>query len=122
MSSNKFKGAEGENLAKEFIIKKGWKILDTNWKGGTCEIDVIAMDGKTLVFIEVKARTTAIYGWPEEAVGKAKQRNIADAAEIYIEEKNLDTEIRFDIISVLTKDGAAQVYHIRDAFVPDGEE
>ncbi len=119
--SNKTKGIEGESLAREFLVKKGWEILDINWRGERCEIDIIARDKDTIVFVEVKARTHAAYGWPEEAVTPAKQRNITDAAELYLEEKNLDTEIRFDIISVLDNNGNPQVYHIRDAFAP-GEE
>ena len=119
--SNKTKGIEGENLAREFISCKGWEILATNWKGERCEIDIIAREKGTIVFIEVKARSSAAYGWPEDAVTPAKQRNITDAAEMYLEENNLDTEIRFDIISIHDKNGQPQVYHIIDSFAPEGD-
>lgn len=120
--TNRTKGIEGENIAADFLHSKGWHIIETNWKAERCEIDIIAREGSTIVFVEVKLRNGAQYGWPEDAVTPAKQRNIADAAETYLEIKKLDMEIRFDIVSIIMKDGKPEIYHIRDAFAPDGDE
>jgi putative endonuclease len=111
-------GAEGEKLAAEYLQKKGYKVLDINWKYERCEIDIIAEKKGLIVFVEVKTRSGANYGWPEEAVNPAKQKNIAKAADAYLEEKNLDKEIRFDIISVIFRPSKTDIYHIEDAFIP----
>jgi putative endonuclease len=75
-------------------------------------------EGKTIVFVEVKARTNDKFGWPEEAVKLSKQQNIIKAAETYLFEKKLDVEIRFDIISILFNPTGHDIYHILDAFAP----
>lgn len=92
--------------------------METNWKDGRREIDIIARQGDVIVFVEVKTRSGAFYGWPEEAVGEQKIDHLADAAETYLLDKRLDMEIRFDIISIIHKEGKLDLYHIQDAFAP----
>jgi putative endonuclease len=111
-------GKSGEELALRHLKKKGYEILETNWRKGTLEVDIIASINQTLVIAEVKARSTAFFGEPEEFVTKAKQKNMIKAANLYIEQNNLSFETRFDIISVLFKGSQHKVHHIEDAFYP----
>ncbi|MDQ3071958.1 MAG: YraN family protein [Bacteroidota bacterium] len=113
-------GQSGEQLAVSYLEQKRYTILARNWKDERCEIDIIARKDGVIVFVEVKTRTGARYGWPEDAVSPAKQEKIANAAEAFLIEKGLDTEIRFDIISVIQAGDKPKIYHIQDAFAPEG--
>lgn len=116
-------GAKGEETAANFLKRKGYTILAQNYKADRCEIDIIAKDKETLVFVEVKTRKSNAYGYPEEAVTPAKQRNMVRAAEVYIEENQWKGEIRFDIVSLVPHpEGTFSIYHICDAFVPQGDD
>jgi|JFJP01.2.fsa_nt_gi putative endonuclease len=121
MSINYDLGIKGEEIAQQHIINKGYTILETNWHYRNKEIDIIAIDKKTLVILEVKTRT---YGenlpkLPEESVGKAKQKNLIEAANAYVEMKEIELEVRFDIISVTFFSEIKQkIEHIEDAFTP----
>jgi putative endonuclease len=114
-------GMEGERTAAEYLRRKGYFILEQNWKNERLEIDIIAREKDTIIFAEVKTRNGMSHGWPEEAVSEAKQERIAEAAEAYLLKYNVDLEIRFDIISLIHHEGKTQIYHIRDAFAPAGE-
>jgi putative endonuclease len=116
MKTNVQKGRQGENLAMKFLQKKGYKILETNWRFQHKEIDIIAIKDKELVFVEVKARKNTDFGRPVEAVGKKKQKHLIDAAEAYIVNKKLECEVRFDIISVVNN---IQIRHYPYAFYPE---
>ena len=111
-------GKNGEAIASEFLREKGYKILETNWRKGPLEIDIIAQKDKTLVIAEVKTRSTNYFGEPEEFVTRAKQKNLIKAANTYILYHNLDVEARFDIISILIRGEQYKVHHIEDAFYP----
>lgn len=111
-------GKLGEELAVNYLTGKGYKILERNWYNIHKEIDIIARDGKFLVIVEVKTRQTDEYGDPDIAVTKKKQRLLIAAANSYILYKGLDTETRFDIISIVFKDGEPVIEHIEDAFLP----
>lgn len=112
-------GHDAELAVHSFLTRKGYRILDNNWRAGHCEIDVVAMDGQTLVIVEVKARSSTDYGMPEEAVGRKKIGHIVDAAQNYVTIKDLDVDVRFDIVSVVCRDdGTYEIEHIEDAFVP----
>ena len=109
-------GALGERLAVEYLTEKGYEILATNWRSGQLEIDIIAKNKDFIIVAEVKTRSTNVFGEPEEFVNKQKQKLLIKAAEAYVIKMNLDTEVRFDIISVLVNKGKHQVNHIIDAF------
>ena len=111
-------GKEGESLAQEFLKDKGYTILETNWRYQRAEIDLIAMQGAILVFIEVKTRSNNYLGHPAEFVTPTKEQLIADAASFYMEQINHDWEIRFDIISILISPYGFQIEHLEDAFFP----
>ncbi len=109
-------GKEGEQQALQMLKAKGYTILETNWRNYKVEVDIIATDKDELVIVEVKTRSTDYFGDPEEAVGPAKARNLIRAAEAYIELNDLDTDVRFDIVSIILKNGKAVIRHIEDAF------
>lgn len=110
-------GTKGELLALIFLKNKGYEILHTNWKSGRKEIDIIAATSEFIVFVEVKTRSSFSFGYPEEAVNSGKKEAIKMAAEAYFEQYAPGKLIRFDIISVLVKDGSAQeIVHLEDAF------
>ena len=114
-------GAKGENAAVEFLEQNGHQILTRNYKQGKCEIDIISREDAITVFTEVKTRSTDYFGYPEEAVDKKKRKKIRRAAEEYMFENKLDTEARFDIISVANLNGKLKIYHIKDAFFNEAE-
>ena len=118
MSDHNDFGKLGEELAVRYLTGKGYEILERNWRNRHKEIDIIAKDGKELVIVEVKARQTDVYGEPDIAVTKQKQRCLISAANSYIFRNHLDIETRFDIISIVFKNGEPVIEHIEDAFLP----
>lgn len=112
-------GKRGEQLAKAFLIQKGYEILDENWVYGRPEIDLIAYLNHMIIFIEVKSRSTTGFGLPEDFVNSVKQQNMATAADAYLEIMNHNGEVRFDIISVLFNRHNQTIKHIEDAFWPE---
>jgi putative endonuclease len=111
-------GRTGEEIALSYLREKGYKVLDTNWRSGKYEVDIIARDGNFIVFIEVKTRRSDYFGSPEAAVDRTKQRFMIRAADQYITRKNINLEARFDILTVLIKGGGHEINHITDAFYP----
>ncbi len=112
-------GRFGEQLARDFLIAKGYQILEQNWVCGHKEIDLIAMDGKELVIVEVKTRRVTFLVEPEETVDKYKQRFLIWAANAYVERNNLDVDVRFDIVSIVVdKNNEHRIDHIENAFYP----
>ena len=118
-SHNLVKGRKAENLALDFLIKKGYEILETNWRNKRAEIDIIAKFRNILIFIEVKSRSTDRYGAPELGVTSKKKAMLIAGATSYMEEIDYNWEIQFDIISVLYKaTDQFVIEHYEDAFFP----
>ncbi len=93
------------------------KIVERNYRTPVGEIDIIARDGRTLVFVEVKTRSSRLFGAPQEAVGPAKQRQILRSAQWYLSScKKTDFPVRFDVIAVIQKGEVPEIEHICDAF------
>ena len=114
-------GAVGEQIAKEYLIKKGYIILATNWRAQHKEIDIIAKHTDVLVFIEVKTRRSTKFGYPEEAVTAKKWELLFLAAQAFIEQYTNYERIQFDIISVAlkiknVKDSETEIVHYEDAY------
>ncbi|MBK5202645.1 MAG: YraN family protein [Prolixibacteraceae bacterium] len=117
--SKKGIGKHGEDIAVEYLKSKGYKIIERNWRCHHYEVDIIARNKENLlIIVEVKTRTTPVFGEPYEAVGKKKEQNLINAAEVYIYKNKLRTETRFDIISIIIIDGKYHIDHIKDAFFP----
>ena len=114
MSDKIQKGNEGENLAAEFLKKKGWEIVARNYRYRHAEIDLIIKRDDWTIFVEVKTRTSSYFGQPEEFVDAQQARRIFEAAEEYIYSTNWLGHIRFDIVSV--KLGyKPEIIHFEDA-------
>jgi putative endonuclease len=117
-------GRRGEALAEAFLKRKGYSILERNWEGKSGELDIIAMDKKTIVFVEVKTRATEKFGAPVEAVDKHKQEHIIRVATEYLQKnKKSESPARFDVISIRIKAGSVfnrlkgpEIDHIEGAF------
>lgn len=111
-------GEIAEGMAQQYLLKKGYKILDTNWYYGHLELDIIARDGDQLVIVEVKARNGIRYEHPAEAVTNVKIKRIVEAADAYIIEKDIELETRFDVITVIFVQQKYELEHFIDAFYP----
>jgi putative endonuclease len=110
-------GTEGEDLAVHFLKKKGYKIIARNYKTVIGEIDVIAKDGNTTVFIEVKTRTNDSFGYPFEAVNSNKRKKMKNLALFYLKRQQKELPVRFDVISIFClNNGEREIDHIKDAF------
>ncbi len=114
MYRNKIIGKKGEDIATEFLKKNKYKILERNFYCNQGEIDIIAVDKKEIVFIEVKTRNNIDYGMPSEAVTKRKEKHFKKATEYYIYKNNLYNEfIRLDVIEVLFQGNKCIINHIK---------
>jgi len=110
-------GAQGESRAKEYLINKGYKIIQSNYLKRTGEIDIIAFDPKynEYVFVEVKTRSNKSFGYPEEAVDDEKLSKIAETAESWLADNDIDdSEWRIDIISIEWKGGKPEITHLEN--------
>lgn len=118
MAEHNLLGEKGEELAVQLLAAAGYIIVANNWRAKHKEIDIIAMDGNCLVFVEVKARSENYWGNPEEFVTKKKQKLLISAAEQYISEVGYNGDSRFDIVSVLFLNSGIVTEHIKEAFYP----
>jgi putative endonuclease len=111
-------GKRGEEIAAGYLEKKGYRILEKNWRQWRNEIDIIAMDGGCLVIVEVKTRKSNFFGEPETAVTRDKQKALIRSANAYVRYRNIQCDVRFDILSILISKTSEQIHHIEDAFYP----
>lgn len=110
-------GDAGERAAADYLEGKGYRVLHRNYRSGRGEIDLIARAGRTIVFVEVKTRSTASYGEPEEAVTASKVRRIRRVASAYLAERRIgECDCRFDVIAVVSDGGRLTVRHTEDIF------
>lgn len=113
--NNKEKGRLGEDIASKYIISKGGKIIEQNYRTKVGEVDLIVRINGELVFVEVKSRSNVHYGYPSEAVNDKKKRKIINVAKYYILDNELtDVSIRFDVIEIYLR--AKKINHIENAF------
>lgn len=111
--NNRKSGLTGETFACAYLEDHGYRILERNYRCKLGELDIVAQDGSTLVFVEVKARDTETFGQPFEAVTGAKIKKIIASARYWaVTHGAYEREMRFDVISVLR----GKIEHIRDAF------
>jgi putative endonuclease len=115
MKSHQKLGFKGEKIATGFLIKKGFTILQLNYRFKHSEIDIIAKKKDLLVFVEVKTRSGRQFGLPEEAVNHKKTSSIFKAAENFILHIGWEQNIRFDVISISINE-TLEITHIEDAF------
>ncbi|MEW6163210.1 MAG: YraN family protein [Nitrospirota bacterium] len=110
-------GGRGESLAVKFLKGKGYKIIARNYKTPIGEIDIVAKDGNTVVFVEVKTRADDSFGYPFEAVNKKKRQKLRNLALLYLKRQGKESPVRFDVLSIFYRDsGKKDIEHIKDAF------
>ena len=109
-------GQEGELLAIDFLIKRGYRILHRNYRYQKAEIDIIAQNDGILAIVEVKSRSSLFFENIAETVTKKKIKLLLSAANHYVLTHNLDLEVRFDIITVFKNKGSFELEHIVNAF------
>ncbi len=114
-SNNTKFGQEGEDIAADFLVQKGYEILERNYKLGRSEVDIICRQENELVFVEVKTRKYDTIVYPEQAVNKTKQKTIRRVANYYLAKTKHNGSARFDIIAIV-KGSKFEVVHIEDAF------
>jgi putative endonuclease len=110
-------GKQGEQLAERFLKKKGYKIVERNYRCANGEVDLIALDRRVIVFVEVKTRADHDFGSPLEAVEFRKQRKMIQAAQFFLHEKKLhQRDARFDVVGISWPGAEPVVEHIQNAF------
>ena len=121
MAKHLILGQKGEDIAARYLEQHGYTILDRNWRSGHKELDLVVMKDHTVVFVEVKTRTSTDYGDPWSFVDNRKMRRIVNSADAYIRYNCLDMDVRFDIISIILDGEELKVEHIEQAFFPPVE-
>jgi putative endonuclease len=110
-------GKKGEGVALRFLKRRGYRIVEKNYVCKMGEMDIIAKEKDTLVFIEVKTRTSTMFGPPQLAVNSSKQRQLSKVALNYLKEKHLeDVKARFDVVAILLRQKGEEIELIKDAF------
>ena len=117
MSEHNELGEIGEQMAQDFLISKGYTILEKNWRYLKAEVDLIVQKEKgTLVIVEVKTRTNSFIGNPEEFVTKKKIKLLVVAANEYVISRKLNVEVRFDIVAIVKNSKYQHIEHFENAF------
>jgi putative endonuclease len=116
MAEHNVLGKLGEEMAVEFLLKDGYTILETNWTFQKAEIDIIAQKENTLAIVEVKTRSSLEFGLPQDFVKPKKIQLLLKAVNAYVNEKELDAEVRFDIIAIHKEGKKFVIEHLIDAF------
>jgi putative endonuclease len=110
-------GKKSEQLAAKFLKRTGYRILETNYRSNLGEIDIIASEKGTIVFVEVKARNTSRFGSPKGAVTPAKQRKISMVALDYLKRSGqTEASARFDVVAIDTASGKIDIEVVKNAF------
>lgn len=110
-------GEEGERIAEGYLAKKGYRIVERNYRCPVGEVDLIFLDRRVIVFVEVKTRTDDRFGAPLESVGARKQKKMMKAALFFLSRHRLHSrEARFDVVGISLKGREPMVEHVENAF------
>lgn len=120
MAAHNDLGKKGEDLAVEFLLKKGYKIVARNFTFQKSEVDIIARKNNVLAIIEVKTRSTSDFGNPQEFLKVRQIQRLVKAVDYFVTEHNMDVEVRFDIIAIIKNKSGSRLEHLEDAFVHFG--
>lgn len=110
-------GNLGEELAIDFLIKKGYKVRAKNWRYLKAEVDIIAQKENTIIAVEVKTRSSDYFGDPQDFITKKKIKLLVMAMNEYVISKDLDVEVRFDIVAIINNKQGTKIEHLEDAFL-----
>ena len=117
MAQHNDTGKQGEAVAMQYLQMHGYHILEANYRYQHAEIDLIALKGEMIIFIEVKTRSNLSFGEPETFVTYTKANLVMRAADHYIYARDWQHDIRFDVVAVtITPNGKISIKHIEDAF------
>lgn len=117
MESNKSKGDHGEQIATDFLLEKGFSILERNWRHHHLEVDIIASKDGLLHIVEVKTRYSLRFGRPEESITKDKMQFLKNAAEAYQYRNPFWKYLQFDVIAItLVNEKPREVFMIEDVY------
>jgi putative endonuclease len=120
---NRSLGQRGETAAAQYLKRKGYRILERGYDSPLGELDIIAVDGRTVVFVEVKTRASVDSGHPTDAIDATKQRRMTQAALAYLKAKRLlNTSARFDVVAIHwpADSNSPAIEHFENAFEPVG--
>lgn len=117
MATHNDLGRKGEELAVEYLILKEYVILQRNYRFQKAEVDIIARRGNTLIAAEVKTRSTPEFGDPQDFVKPKQIQQLVKAVNHFVEEEELDVDVRFDIIAIVKNKSGLKIEHIQDAFL-----
>ena len=117
MASHNELGKKGEDLAVDFLRKKGYKIVTRNFHYQKAEVDIIARKGNILAVVEVKTRSTPDFGNPEEFLKARQIQRLVKAVDFFVNEHQMDVEIRFDIIAIIKNKAGTKIEHLENAFL-----
>ncbi|SFS42613.1 YraN family protein [Lutibacter maritimus] len=117
MATHNELGTKGEEIALDFLQKNNYKILEKNWRFKKAEVDIIALKKGILAVVEVKTRSSDYFGNPQDFVNQKKIQLLVEAINEYVISKNLDVEVRFDIIAILKNKDKFDIQHLKDAFL-----
>lgn len=109
-------GKKGEQLAVDFLLKRGYNILERNYRFDKAEVDIIAKKDAVLAIIEVKTRSTSDFGDPQDFVKPKQIQRLVKAVDEYVKEHGLELEVRFDIMAIVTKGKTYDIEHLENAF------
>ena len=112
------RGIRGEDLAVKYLKKKGYKVIERNYRCQWGEIDLVARHKGTLIFVEIKSRSSSDFGLPQDAVDRFKQEKLIQVARAYMAEHHLQETIpaRFDVVAVYLTPSGPEMELIKDAF------
>ncbi len=109
-------GHKGEDIAVDFLKQKGYKILMRNYMTPVGEADIVAKDKNIIVFVEVKVRSSDAFGQPFESVNYTKQEKLKKIALYYLKHNKIELQVRFDVVSIISKNGKNEINHLIEAF------
>lgn len=110
-------GKRGEQLAIDFLVENGYTILEKNFRFLKAEVDIIAEKENTIVAVEVKTRRSNFFGNPQDFVNPKKIKLLVSAMDFFVTEKDLEVNVRFDIVAILINSKESKIKHITDAFL-----
>jgi len=109
-------GKKGEQLAVNYLLKKGYDIIERNYRFDKAEVDIIAKKGQTLAIVEVKTRSTSDFGDPQDFLKSKQIQRIVKAVDEYVIVNKLEVEVRFDIIAIIKEKQGYSIEHLENAF------
>lgn len=115
MAAHNELGKWGEDMAEAYLRNNGYIILERDWHSGHRDIDIIAIDGNDIVFMEVKTRRNNVFIEPEQTINHKKLQNLRLAINHYVKYRHVDKNIRFDIITIIGNIGSKpEINHIKE--------